>query len=134
MDSTTAVVLRATCSSCSHIWCPYGQGRTYTPLRATIKCPKCHTKMTYEWSDPETKKLIHQRKLGLDNKVDFDSLKQRIDILEQRVSLSEQQRAILEEKLNMVERWSSQREEDFRIIEEIAKDLIDDKKYREDNR
>lgn len=127
-------ILQATCKNCRHMWRPYGMRPISTPIRGYFECPKCKHGDDHEWLDDETNKLLYRRRHGLDDKEDIESLKQRVSILEQKQSLEEQQRSTLEKEIKILKEWAEQREKDFRAIEDMAREIERDEKFREENK
>ena len=128
-------ILHAICDHCNHDWAPYGQQVYVTPHTANITCPNCQITEEMTWDDAETKKLKHQQELGLiRNNEDVELLKQKFSLLEQKLSLEEQKRSAVESELQIIKDWASHRENDFRIIEDEARKIIEDERFRQDNK
>ena len=128
-------MILATCSKCGNDWSPFGQDLMITPITSTVTCPKCNFKEEMTWSDPETKKLKHQQQLGLiPNNSELELLKQKFSLLEQKLALEEQKRSSVESELKILKDWSFHRENDFRRIEDMAKEIEADDKFREEHK
>ena len=132
----TGEILQATCSSCNHRWKPFGTEKFVTPHISKVTCPNCNVEANFTWDDAETKKLLHQQSLGLikNNEDGIEFLKQKFSLLEQKLSLEEQKRSTLESELQIIKDWSFHRENDFRRIEDMAKEIMEDEKYREEHK
>ena len=128
-------ILQATCKDCNHIWNPFGYRRYITPHTANVECPNCKVKLDATWDDLETKKLKRQQELGLvQHNDEFELLKQRLSLLEQKLALEEQKRSTIESELQIIKDWSFHRESDFRRIEDMAKEIEADEKFREEHK
>ena len=65
---------------------------------------------------------------------EFELLKQRLSLLEQKLALEEQKRSTIESELQIIKDWSFHRESDFRRIEDMAKEIEADEKFREEHK
>lgn len=130
-------ILSVTCS-CGFEWKPYGDKFSILPFVEDLTCPKCKQKGRYQALDEETKKKMALRKLGLDNN---DLILSKVRHLEKQHEIDEKEKKVLRERMNLIEakmnllmKWASKRERDFRDIEAIAEEEREKNEFRKSNR
>lgn len=129
--------LLATCQECDHQWYPYGRfTKMGVPHTAITKCPKCGNKGEVTWLDSETDKKLVQQRLGLleNSPQKIKDLEHKVELLTKEIELEKKKRELFEAELEQFEYWAEDREEDFLHIEQLAKELDDEKKFKEDNK
>jgi hypothetical protein len=124
--------------SCGYGWKPYGDQYTILPFVEDLECPQCHSVGTYSLLDEETTEKKAHRRLGLENR---DVLLWKTRNLEKQHEIDEKEKKVLKDRLNLVEakmnllmKWTSKRELDFREIEALADEEREKNDFRKSNR
>jgi len=131
--------LPAECPTCFHHWDPFGETMYMVPVTKTLVCPECYNTFEQTWYDQETQKQLTLKKLGLsppnnEIKKAVEDLKSKLELMEKELELEKKKRELFEVQLEQMTMWTENREEDFLLIEHIAQELDEEKKFKEDNK
>jgi len=129
-------VLNAQCSKCNHEWQPYGLTLMVIPLETVVTCPKCGNTEKQMWGDEETRKKYFQKQLGLlsnDTEKEINAIKKKNELLRQELDLEKKRHELFEKRVSLIENWKNERERDFQIIEQFAKEIEDEDQFKKDN-
>jgi len=129
-------ILDIQCLKCQHRWKPFGWQKRIVPQRATVTCPKCGFVQDQIWGDEETRKKYYQKELGLinDNQTEINELNKKIQLLQDQYDLEKKKGELFDKRMAQIENWKNNRERDFQIIEEFAKQIEDENQFKEDNK